>query len=194
MKKKIIVKISEGLGNQLFMYAHSFALSKKFNLEFYIDPYSGYFKKNVYKYMLNNFNISSKIAPSKWIFSNHYRHLIKKINVKFDYFKRNKSFLFEAKKLDKSTSFIPLNLNNTKNEFYVDGNFETEKYFIDYKKELYDEFSITNLNFSNNQYFKLIKNNNVVSICVRQNRYSERLNHKNFKESKYKCKQMYRKC
>ncbi len=186
MKKKIIVKISEGLGNQLFMYAHSYALSKRFDLELYIDPYSGYFKKNVYKYMLNHFNISSKIASSKWIFSNHYRHLIKKINIKFDYFKKNKSFLFETKKFDKSTSFIPLNLNNTKNEFYVDGNFETEKYFIDYKKELYDEFSLRNLNFNNNQYFKLIKNNNVVSICVRQNRYSERLNHKNLKASKSK--------
>ena len=68
MKKKIITKISEGLGNQLFMYAHSYALSKKFDLEFYIDPYSGYFKKNVYQYMLDNFKISSKIAPPKWIF------------------------------------------------------------------------------------------------------------------------------
>ena len=29
MKKKIIVKISEGLGNQLFMYANAFSLSKK---------------------------------------------------------------------------------------------------------------------------------------------------------------------
>ena len=72
------------------MYAHSYALSKKFDLEFFIDPYSGYFKKNVYQYMLNNFKISSKIAPPKWIFSNHYRHFIKKINVKFDYLKKNK--------------------------------------------------------------------------------------------------------
>ena len=27
--KKAIVKISEGLGNQLFMYAHAYAFSKK---------------------------------------------------------------------------------------------------------------------------------------------------------------------
>jgi hypothetical protein len=33
MKKKIIVKISEGLGNQLFMYANAYAISKKFNLQ-----------------------------------------------------------------------------------------------------------------------------------------------------------------
>ena len=29
MKKKIIVRIAEGIGNQLFIYAHAFALSKK---------------------------------------------------------------------------------------------------------------------------------------------------------------------
>ena len=38
MKKTIIAKISEGLGNQLFMYSHAYALSKKFDLEFFIDP------------------------------------------------------------------------------------------------------------------------------------------------------------
>jgi len=29
MKNNIIVQISEGLGNQFFMYAHAYALSKK---------------------------------------------------------------------------------------------------------------------------------------------------------------------
>ena len=32
MNKKIIVKISEGLGNQLFMYANAYAISKNLNL------------------------------------------------------------------------------------------------------------------------------------------------------------------
>ena len=51
MRKKIIAKISEGLGNQLFMYANAYAVSKKNNFEFLIDPYSGYFKsKHGYKY------------------------------------------------------------------------------------------------------------------------------------------------
>ena len=52
MKKKIITKISEGLGNQLFMYANAYALSKKNDFEFYVDPYSGYFKK---KHVINIF-------------------------------------------------------------------------------------------------------------------------------------------
>ena len=31
MNKKLIVRIAEGLGNQLFMYAHAYSLSKKIN-------------------------------------------------------------------------------------------------------------------------------------------------------------------
>ena len=78
MNKIIIAKISEGLGNQLFMYANAFALSKKFNLRLFVDPYSGYYKNNLWSFMLDNFNISSDIAPPNWIFSNNYRNILKK--------------------------------------------------------------------------------------------------------------------
>ena len=176
MPKKIITKISEGLGNQLFMYANSYSLSKKFDLDFYIDQFSGYYKKNVYKFMLDNFNISSKKAPTDWVFSNNYDNFFKKIYMKLDYLKKKKSFLFEKRNHDKSTFFSPIQINNTDEVFYIDGNFETEKYFINYKNQLINEFSIkNNKKFYNNQYLNMVKSNNTVSICIRQNRFSERI-------------------
>ena len=187
MQKKIITKISEGLGNQLFMYANSYSLSQKFNLEFHIDPYSGYFKKNVYQFMLNNFNISSNIAPSNWIFDNQYSNFLKKIHIKFNYLKKKKSFLFEKKNFDKSTSFNPINIDNTNKIFYLDGNFESEKYFINYRNDLLNEFSLIDKTFhKKNKYLDFIKKKNVVSICIRQNRFSERVLNKNLNESKIK--------
>ena len=47
MKNKLIVEISEGLGNQLFMYAHAYALSKKLSYDLIIDNSSGYSKKKI---------------------------------------------------------------------------------------------------------------------------------------------------
>ena len=54
MDRIIIAKISEGLGNQLFMYANAYALSKKNDFELLIDPYSGYYqKKHIYNFYLD---------------------------------------------------------------------------------------------------------------------------------------------
>ena len=190
MKKKIITKISEGLGNQLFMYANAYALSKKNDFEFYVDPYSGYFKKkHAYKYFLNRFNTTSKIASPKYVFANHFKHIIKKILVFFDIFRKYKKFIFEKKDHNKQSKYYPIDLSLTNNIFFLDGNFETEKYFIDFRNDLLAEFKIKDIHaFSKNKYLSLIENNNVVSICVRQNRFSERIKNINDKKSILKSK------
>ena len=41
MNKKIVVEIAEGLGNQMFMYAHAYSLAKKLNYQLEIDNKSG---------------------------------------------------------------------------------------------------------------------------------------------------------
>ena len=178
MDRIIIAKISEGLGNQLFMYANAYAISKKFDFNLCLDPYSGYYKNNVRSFMLNNFNISSEVAPSDWIFSNNYRNLIKKLKIKFDFFKKKKSFLFESKDKNKLTKYIPIKLDNFNDKIYIDGNFESEKYFLNYRNDLLNQFSLK-INFkNNNKYLDIINKHNVVSISVRQNRYSERISNK----------------
>ena len=177
MKKKIISKISEGLGNQLFMYANAYALSKKNNFELLIDPYSGYYqKKHIYNFFLDRLNISSKKASKNYIFANQYRNFVKKILLFIDKFKINKKFIFENKDHNKKSHFSELNFKNTNQYFFLDGNFESEKYFKQYRTDILNEFKIKNENkFFDNKYLDLIKNNNVISICVRQNRFSERV-------------------
>ena len=177
MDRIIIAKISEGLGNQLFMYANAYAISKKFDFNLCLDPYSGYYKNNIRSFMLNNFNISSEVAPSDWIFSNNYRNLIKKIKIKCEFFKEKKSFLIESKDKNKLTKFSSIELNNFNNKIYIDGNFESEKYFLDYRNELLKQFSFKK-DMSINKYLDIIRKHNVVSISVRQNRYSERMSNK----------------
>ena len=49
MTKKIIVEIAEGLGNQLFMYAHAFSMSKKLVMNFLLIIKVPILKKEYFK-------------------------------------------------------------------------------------------------------------------------------------------------
>ena len=102
---------------------------------------------------------------------------------------QKKNFFLKKKKINKSTQFLPIDINNSYDYFFIDGNFETEKYFLDYRKDLLNEFSLkNNKQFLNNKYLDMINKNDVVSICVRQNRFSERLKNRNSKNAINKSK------
>lgn len=183
-KKKLCVEISENLGNQMFMYAHAYALSKKLGRELYIDNESAYLrKKSVGSYKLNFFNISSKIIEKKYKFLSYFQYLKKKYISKLDYFKKNKIFYTEKKGVRKKTHYYnnqDFNKNNSP-LIYVRGHFESEKYFLNYKESILNEFLFKNeKQYQNNHYYKYILNNNVVAITIRQNRFNER----NFSQTK----------
>jgi len=83
------VEISENLGNQMFMYAHAYALSKKLSRNLYIDNESAYSKKNsIGSYRLNNFNISGKIIEKEFKFLSLIQYLRKKYLLKLDNYKK----------------------------------------------------------------------------------------------------------
>ena len=177
MKKKIIVKVAAGVGNQMFMYAHSYALAKKLNCELLIDNTSGFFqKKNTTHdrtYCLNFFSINSQIADKKFKFDTYFFHIIKKILKILDKFKKKKSFLNEPKSKNKITFFKNINTSYS-NKIYVEGYFESEKYFVNYQKDLIKEFTIKKeLIDINNQYINILKNSNSISIHIRRNRLIE---------------------
>jgi len=182
MSKKIIVRIAEGLGNQLFMYAHSLSLSKKINYDLFIDNESGYFKKkDIRSYVLNEFNIDTPVCANKYKFNNHILNLKRKFLIKTDMFKKNKSFLLEKKDKDKKTKYFNHNYENLSNLLYVEGHYESDKYFNSFKDVLKKKFTLLNEHiYQKNSYYETIKNNhNIVSICVRQNRFSERISNIN---------------
>ena len=68
MKNKLIVRISNGLGNQLFLYSSAYAISKKIKKKLEIDDESGFIDDaRKIKYELDNFNITSEITSKKFI-------------------------------------------------------------------------------------------------------------------------------
>jgi len=189
MRGKLIVRIAEGLGNQLFMYANSYAISKKINYDLLIDNESAYFQnKNIRNYQLHNFKLNSNICNNIFKFNSYLKHFKRKLLIKTEKFRKNKIFLIEKRDKYKKTKFENFKLSNLASIVYVEGHFESENYFKDFKNELKYQFNLKDENnYNKNKFYDLIKSNdNIVSICVRQNRFSERILNKFDDNSKLK--------
>ena len=175
--KKLIVKISEGLGNQLFMYANAFAFSKKQNYDLYIDAKSTYKKLKIRSFLLDKFEISLKYADPEDIPDTLNKYLHHKIDSKIDFFRSKKKFLFEKKDKNKQTKYIDYTLNEYDNKLFIQGYFESEKFFKDYKDDILKKFQIKEIDIKTlftdpNE----ILNENSVSIVIRQHRFNEKNN------------------
>ncbi len=184
MNNSLIVKISEGLGNQLFMYAHAYSLSRKLNKRLLIDNSSGYYKtknslRSHQKYMLDFFEIPDDYAPDNLRYDSFYRNIHKKLLLFFDKFNTKKSFLFETKKKINNNKVV-LNYNlkncNFNDTIYVDGNFENESYFSEYRNDLINilsprkEFLV-----QSNEISSKLEETNSISIHIRTNRFSDQI-------------------
>ena len=176
MNSKLIVRLSNNLGNQMFMYASAYVFAKKLNRDFFYDDETAYQNTNLYKYNLDIFKISSTKAPNNLKFLNKSGYIKRKFLKYFDNFYSSKMFYVEPRDRNKNTSFNDKILSgNFRDKLFVEGHFESEKYFNSHINEIKSEFTFKNYkSFENKQIFKDIKNSESVSICIRQNRFSER--------------------
>ena len=116
MNKQLISRISNGFGNQMFLYAASYVYAKKNNYDLFLDIYTGInhdirrnkkdkFKHYEPKFELDIFNLSCKLLNKDLTFDTNFGYLKRKFSIFFDKFKKNKNFLFEKKKLRKTSLF-----------------------------------------------------------------------------------------
>ena len=160
----IITKITGGLGNQMFQYAVARAISIKNNdiMKLDITAYETYTLHNGYR--LNIFNIKENIATEKEIIKFiGKRNILNKVLNKFNF---NKNIFKEKERtiFDKEV-FL-------KKDIYLDGYWQTEKYFINIRKELLKDFTIKEKNTTIvNNYLNKISISNSVSIHVRRGDY-----------------------
>ena len=106
MKKNenlLILRVAEGIGNQLFMYANAFSLSKKYNYKLLIDNTSGYFKKKnqIRSYELNKFITNLNIASDKFKFDTYLKDIKRKFLKKLTLFLLKKIFISKKNSLKK---------------------------------------------------------------------------------------------
>ena len=182
MKKNLIIKISNGFGNQMFLYAAAYAFSKKLGYNLLIDDETGVKqdlkkwnkKKRINwkpKYELGIFNIKANIAEDKYKLGYTKRKFIKFL----DKISTKKNFLIEKKNKDKQTQYSDNYLKQNYSEIiYPEGYFESENYFKAYRNHLLNEFSFkSEPDLKDNAFKKIIDSSNVVSIAFRSKRYLE---------------------
>ena len=171
----IIIKLQGGLGNQMFQYAIGKKLSLlnktklKLDLSFLLDrtPRSNFTYRD---YNLNIFNLTIESATPKEIkpFVNYLGSKIKRKIYTHLFLGKNNKYINE-KQLTCDPDIFKLTGN-----IYLDGYWQTEKYFNDIKNILYNDFTIKIPQDEKNQEIaKIIKNSNSVSIHIRRGDYIE---------------------
>ena len=174
--QNLITRISNELGNQMFMYASTLGMSMKIKKTLLLDNESAYLShKNISKYGLNNFNITSKIAPDNLKFLGTSGYFKRKFLKNIDAFSFNKNFYIEKKNKHKLTEYNNDFINkNFANNVFFEGYFETQNYFTEIKSIILNEFNFIDKNkYIESPFFNELNKSNSISICLRQNRFSE---------------------
>lgn len=141
----IVSKLQGGLGNQLFQWAYAKASSIKFKIDFLIDInfYSEQKNVTIRNFELNKFpNVQFKVLDIKCN----------------NFIKLTDNFFYNDFYFDKSKNY------------YIDGFWQTEKYFKEYENEIKCDLSPTKE--IKKELHKIIpENNNSVSLHVRRTDY-----------------------
>ena len=164
----IRVKLTGGLGNQMFQFAAGYSIAKKNNVKLSLD-----LKRFTYRKDHNGFELQKVFdILSKVDFLNHpinfgsinFKEILNNIDITFHNFKEP-HFHYTAKILD-----IP-------KHSLLNGYWQSELYFEDYAQELRKIFSFSKqLDKKNSLIANEINQNNSVSIHVRRGDYLLKIN------------------
>lgn len=136
----IVSRLIGGLGNQMFQYSVVRALSQRTNANLFIDV-SGFAHYNLRRYELGEFNIKAQVITERQLKALHVRSkaptMLNRMMTRLGHFKtspnvilREASFTYD----DRIESALP--------PVYLDGYWQSEKYFARVAHELRSEFSL----------------------------------------------------
>lgn len=158
----LIIQLTGGLGNQLFQYAAARAHMLRLDTELYLDKThflptpTG--KKNLRQYELHHFNVIERFRKPAF-------HWVKK------YF-RVKNMYVAAKTFRETHVHIHPEFFEISGDTYIEGCFQSEKYFKQYENVIRKELSFkTKATGKNAELLEKIKTVNAVSLHVRRGDY-----------------------
>jgi hypothetical protein len=184
---KVVVRIKGGLGNQLFQYAAARRLALANNAELVVDDITGFTRESKYnrKYMLDKFRIKArKATPRERLepFERFRRGFSK-------FIAQQRSFHLRRYVEQESIDFDPRLLEyRVKGIAYLDGLWQSEKYFKDIEETIREDLIIKSpTDRANLEIAKQIKSCNAVAIHIRWfDKPDSKESENNIKRSYYK--------
>ncbi len=168
----IVVKLIGGLGNQMFQYAAGKCLAARHQTDLYLDTNhlnkdtnDTYTKRNL---ELNVFDIELKLASPE---------MIKQFNVETNnklsrYFQRQYPFLFKNLYVAESGQLYQTTFKQFGQNTYLEGFWQSEKYFKDIEKQLLKDFRFKDQgNAENEKWRTKIKASESVALHIRRGDY-----------------------
>ncbi|WP_137170451.1 alpha-1,2-fucosyltransferase [Marinomonas sp. FW-1] len=172
----IVLKISGGLGNQMFQYATARALASEYDCKLYIDL-SFYDKQDLRSFSLDQFNCEYELASDDIINLLKGREgLYQKIRRRLGFpISRPKTYVTDSLMVNTAThtkdTFQPISLNRDVG-IYLDGYWQNEKYFNTYRSRIVNEFQLkSNFTDAELKYIDDMKRTESVSLHVRRGDY-----------------------
>ncbi len=156
----IKVKLSGGLGNQMFQFATGYSVARRKNVDLYLDL-SWFKRRHLHNgFELNKvFDIFSKISflHNDFNFTSFkFKELFNKINIGYK--------IFEEPHFHYAPQIIKI-----PNHSFIKGYWQSETYFKEYEKEIKTIFKFNNtFNVLNSNISNEIKKNNSISIHIRR--------------------------
>jgi len=166
----IITKLQGGLGNQIFQYTFGKSLAKKNNTDLKLDLSFYNDKQNNLQrnYSLKYFNTKENIAldkETKKLKKNEWKD--GRRSFFHNLFFANKSIYIKEKQFNFDKKIL-----KTTEDIYLDGYWQSEKYFKDIEKIIKKELTLKErLSNRAKEIAKEIKNSNSISIHVRRGDY-----------------------
>lgn len=181
----IYIKLQGGLGNQMFEYATSYAMARKTNDKVCIDK-SGITNLTHNVYSLDHFNISNNEMIDRYPIEKK-KPLGNKIVNHFVWRARNKSIKKEYQTVSKLQwlfnmfgiyycidGYVKFHKSLCKDK-YLEGYFQSPKYFNEYKKDIRREFSLKE-KLTGETYNKILESN-ACCVHIRRGDYTTITNH-----------------
>lgn len=137
----VTIRIKGGLGNQLFQYATAYALAKRLNQKLVLDI-SFFPQQTLRGFKLGQMNVScADIDDVQSCIVNLYKNkylnkILRKVNIRVLPCGGGKKYLLETR-----SNIVPEFFSISHANIYMDGYYQTEEYFGDYKKELIEQFT-----------------------------------------------------